>query len=361
MNILHMVKLFDRKANGIRTVVPSYVYEQAKYENAFLQNITGLKIECEEYQLDFEMNGWPFNIKDKQGNSFMPDLVVFHGFYHIEMVKLSKILFKNKIPYIVVPHVCLSKDAQNNKKLKKSIANLLIFNKYLKRANAVQMLSQREYDTSNTRNNNKYLVTNGIYMPKLSKEDFSQEGLKFSFIGRLEMHMKGIDLLIKAIALKKDFLKKQNCKFNLYGPHIPIYQKNIDMINALIIENDVSDLVSMYDSVFGEEKEKTLLETDIFIQTSRYEGMPMGVLEAMSYGVPCVVTRGTCLADFVLKHDAGWSSETTVEGVANAIEKAVAQKHLLKEKSKNAIVAVKENFDPETVAKDTLENYRKFI
>ena len=361
MNILHMVKLFDRKANGIRTVVPSYVYEQAKYENAFLQNITGLKIECEEYQLDFEMNGWPFNIKDKQGNSFMPDLVVFHGFYHIEMVKLSKILFKNKIPYIVVPHGSLTKDAQNSKKLKKTVGNILVFNKYLKKANAVQFLSQSEYENSNAKNQNKYLATNSVKLPENKKEEFSQEGLIFTFIGRLEMHMKGIDILIKAIALKKDFLKKQNCKFNLYGPHIPIYQKNIDMINALILENDVSDLVSMYDGVFGEEKEKTLLKTDIFIQTSRYEGMPMGILESMSYGIPCLITKGTYLKYFVDEYNTGWTSETTAEGIANAIEKAVLEKHLLKEKSKNAIVAVKENFDPETVAKDTLENYRKFI
>ena len=98
MNILHMVKLFDRKATGIRTVVPSYIYEQAKYENVFLQNVTNFKIECEEYQLDFASDGWPFNIKDKQGRAFVPDIVIFHGFYLIEMVKLAKIFYKNKIP-----------------------------------------------------------------------------------------------------------------------------------------------------------------------------------------------------------------------------------------------------------------------
>lgn len=361
MNILHMVKLFDRKANGIRTVVPSYVYEQAKYENVFLQNITGIKIECEEYQLDFEMNGWPFNIKDKQGNSFMPDLVVFHGFYHIEMVKLSKVLCKNEIPYIVVPHGSLTKDAQNSKKLKKTVGNILIFNRYLKKANAVQFLSQSEYENSNARNKNKYLSTNGVYMPNNAKEEFSDEGLNFTFIGRLEMHMKGIDLLVKAIAQKKEFLKEYNCKFNFYGPHIPIYQTNIDMINSLALENDVSDLITMHDSVFGEEKVEKLLDADVFIQTSRYEGMPMGILEAMSYGVPCLITKGTYLKDFVDKYDVGWSCETTVDDIASAIERAVLEKHLLKEKSQKAISAVKENFDPERIAKQTLDNYRKFI
>ena len=87
----------------------------------------------------------------------------------------------------------------------------------------------------------------------------------------------------------------------------------------------------------------------------------MGILEAMSYGVPCLVTRGTYLKDFVDKYDAGWSCETTADAIADTIERAVLERQLLDEKSKNAIIAVKENFDPEIIAKETLENYRKFI
>jgi glycosyltransferase involved in cell wall biosynthesis len=89
--------------------------------------------------------------------------------------------------------------------------------------------------------------------------------------------------------------------------------------------------------------------------------MPMGILEAMSYGVPCLITQGTSLADLLDKYDAGWSCETTAEAIAEAIEKAVLEKQLLTKKSVNAIAAVKENFDPETIAKQTIKNYRKFI
>ena len=113
--------------------------------------------------------------------------------------------------------------------------------------------------------------------------------------------------------------------------------------------------------MFGEEKESKLLEADIFIQCSRTEAMPMGILEAMSYGIPCLITKGTSLSDLLDKYDAGWSSETTAEDIANAIEKSVVEKRLLKEKSAKAICAVKENFDPQLIAKQTIENYRKFI
>ena len=62
----------------------------------------------------------------------------------------------------------------------------------------------------------------------------------------------------------------------------------------------------------------------------------MGILEAMSYGIPCLITKGTSLTGVLEKYNAGYACETTADDIANAIEKAVLEKHILKEKSKNA-------------------------
>ena len=113
--------------------------------------------------------------------------------------------------------------------------------------------------------------------------------------------------------------------------------------------------------VFDDEKKNTLLNTDVFIQCSRTEGMPMGIIEAMSYGVPCLITKGTSLTSVLEKYDAGYGCETAAESIANAIEKAILEKHLLKEKSQNAKKLIKSEFLWENVAKDALDNYRKFI
>ena len=115
------------------------------------------------------------------------------------------------------------------------------------------------------------------------------------------------------------------------------------------------------DSVVDKEKENVLLNTDIYIQCSRSEAMGMSIAEAFAYGVPSLVTYSTTMGDFVDKYDAGWSCETTVESIANAIEKAVLEKHLFKEKSKNAINLVKNEFLWDNVAKDALGKYRNLI
>ena len=113
--------------------------------------------------------------------------------------------------------------------------------------------------------------------------------------------------------------------------------------------------------VIDEEKKNVLLNTDIFIQTSRFEGMPMGILEALSYGIPSIVTTGTTLSDFVEKYNAGYHCETSAEGIAEAIEKAVLERSKLTELSQDAKKLIEENFLWESVASDAISKYKKLI
>ena len=85
----------------------------------------------------------------------------------------------------------------------------------------------------------------------------------------------------------------------------------------------------MNHEISGEEKVQKLLESDVFIQTSRHEGMPMGILEAMSYGVPCAVTDGTNLGEFIKDNKCGWNCETTVLGISEMLEKILLEKNYL--------------------------------
>ena len=150
--------------------------------------------------------------------------------------------------------------------------------------------------------------------------------------------------------------------FNLYGPqHLEYYVKNVESLNSVMKEKEISDLFFINGPVLGEEKKNILLNTDVFIQCSRTEAMPMGILEAMSYGVPCLITKGTSLTGVLDKYDAGYSCQTTAEGIASAIEKAVLDKKNFKNKSQNAISRIEKEFLWDNVAKDALERYKKLI
>ncbi len=62
-------------------------------------------------------------------------------------------------------------------------------------------------------------------------------------------------------------------------------------IKALFEEKGLSEAVSFPGWVRGEEKEKLLKESGIFLFPSYYEGMPMAVLEAMAHKLAIVTTN----------------------------------------------------------------------
>ena len=87
----------------------------------------------------------------------------------------------------------------------------------------------------------------------------------------------------------------------------------------------------------------------------------MGILEAMGYGVPCLITEGTSLGKITKLYDGGWVAETTSESLYTTIKQAISDVSKLKNKSQNARRLVEENFTWEVISIETLKKYNSFI
>ena len=166
-----------------------------------------------------------------------------------------------------------------------------LFNRFIYGAKAVQCLSQFEMDATK-KHNTKFVETNGIAVPETKKGLFNNEKIEFVYIGRIAVYHKGLDILLEAVSHIKEYLEDKKCVFSIYGPSDEEQYKKMD---SMLDQYRLRNVVQLHPAVSGKEKEKVLLDADIFIQTSRFEGMPMGILEAQSYGVPCLVTKGTTL------------------------------------------------------------------
>ena len=92
------------------------------------------------------------------------------------------------------------------------------------------------------------------------------------------------------------------------------------ILKGLISKFNLEDIVSLHNPVCGQDKVEALLKNDIFIQTSRFEGMPLGILEAMSFGLPCIITKGTNLVEDVCEFEAGYDAGTTDQTIADTIK-----------------------------------------
>lgn len=109
--------------------------------------------------------------------------------------------------------------------------------------------------------------------------------IKLGYVGRLSIE-KNIDNLIKAIALLPKEVQ-QNIELYLIGPIDSKTYKLQDLVTSL----NLNDIIHFTNGIYGEKKIQTLLDLDIYIHPAYSDVVGISVIEALSLGIPTIVTR----------------------------------------------------------------------
>lgn len=354
MKILHIANITDNRASGVCVVVPQHIIAQAKFADIAFVNINNKAIpELENFQILVNNN-----IVDDVKKSFgLPELVIIHEVNYIDYVHIYKQFKKQNIPYIILPHGELTQDALHKKWLKKKVAYALLFNKFIRSAIAIQCLSQNEADRIKIKTPTKFIATNGVCDIPEKKRIFSIKCTKLLYIGRLDIIIKGIDRLFDAICINKKYFEQNEITLDIYGP------KKSDQkfdVQKLINKKNLANIVFLHEPIYGETKYEIIRNHDLFLQTSRTEGMPMGILEAMNIGLPCFITKGTSFADLLVEFDAGYYAGETVEEIAQNLIKTIECDEK-EAKSLNAMKLVSTQYLWSNVAEKTIKKYKQLI
>lgn len=291
-----------------------------------------------------------------------PDLIVFHSTYILQHILLVQEANQRKIPYVICPRGGMTSGAQQVKGIKKFLGNLLFFNWMVRNAVAIHCLTKREaIDVQKIWNCPVFVVGNGVNLTPV--EALATPGtnaeLKFIFLGRLDIHHKGLDLLLEACRILQGDLRTSKVQILLYGSEVAGSKVKLA---GLINHYQIQDLVQIQDPVWGEEAKTAVFQSaDLFIHTSRFEGHPMAVLEALSYGIPCLLTPGTNMAAEVEAAGAGWAVEPNPVAIAQGMKQILAARSELSKSGNAARKLVENQYSWEQIAKQLLREYLKSL
>ncbi len=167
-------------------------------------------------------------------------------------------------------------------------------------------------------------------------------------VGRLDDNKNQI-LLIKAFGKIMD--KHPDYKLVLYGegPSRKVFE---DAADNLMRENASKQIVFM-----GNQSgiPKKIKDSDIFVLTSKQEGMPNALIEAMSLGLACISTDCPCGGprDLIRDGENGllipvMDEETMVNKLSEALDKLMSDRDFCKKLGENAL-KVRESYSPDKI------------
>ena len=320
------------------------------------------------------LNPWKVSkdwIKVIRENFGKPDIINFHDTYIPFQTALARLFIKEGWPYILTPRGGLTRGAQGVKSLKKRAGNLFFFKHFVMNARAIHVLCENEaadvrlfYPKANI-----FIVPNGIdedlfllssRLNSKKLKGFRKKGdLVLGFIGRIDIYHKGIDLLLLSLKSLQDRGLGRNIKLLMVGP---FYTPNDEQqVRKLIGTLKFPDNVMLTGPVYGDEKWRSLLACDVFVHTSRFEGMPMAVLEAMAFGKPCIVTPGSNMQAVISECNGGWLCDLSINSIADTLLMTCEEKETILERGKNAKKYTQSHLTWPTLAQQWLINVHEIL
>lgn len=347
MIIVHVVHRLPYECNGINVVLDNL----AKQQQQKGANVTVLNVAT---------GSLSDNVRRVHSlvKSAKPDIVVFHSLYRLAFFRLAKLLKHYSIPYLIMPHGGTSYSNAQKGWLKKKIANYLFANRFVKNAAAIIYLNKNEMNDcvfSKLRKSTT-IIPNGINHPIETSHIKENDNIRFIYVASIRINHKGLDLLLDAINGLAGRNQLNNMEFHFYGS--PESEEDKKIFREKL--DRVSSYCQFHGSVKGNDKEMAYRKGDVFVLTSRYEGMPMSVLEALSYGIPCLLTRQTNMGEFVANNNCGWIVNLSADSIADGILAAAqAFKNSEGTLRLNAINAVKD-YSWDSIAELSLREYNRF-
>lgn len=251
---------------------------------------------------------------------------------------LQKLSRRFSIPIVVHLHGSEFEDWYNNESAdrKKEISS------FISNCDAFIVLGQKweRFVKEISPSANIRQIHNCISVPSTTVS-WDENEIRFLFLGVL-IPRKGVKDLLKAIKHLDEQHAIDQCVFDIGGTG-----SEEEQLRKYVDDNALSKKVNFLGWVAGDAKNKVIEKSSVFVLPSYNEGLPVAILEAMSYGLPVISTNVGDIADAVRDDVNGYLIEPgDIDGLANAILKTI-DKDKWDRLSKNSKYIAEKEFDIE--------------
>ena len=273
-------------------------------------------------------SAWAFNSALRKQFSDLissSDGVHIHGLWESSTFIAASAARKARVPYVLSAHGMLEAWALANKRVKKALYAAAIEHRNVARAACLHALTHAE-----ALDYRKFgyagpiaVIPNGVEAepsadPALFFERYPQAQGKqlLLFLGRIH-YKKGVDLLVKAWSEVADFFP--DAVLVLAGPDS---EGTLAQVENTVTRLDLSDRVIFTGMLDAPLKWSALAASSYFVLPSYSEGLSVAALEAMSMGVPLILSE-QCNLPQVAESGAGLQIQTSVPSLARALHTAL--------------------------------------
>jgi glycosyltransferase involved in cell wall biosynthesis len=231
------------------------------------------------------------------------DVVHLHGAFNPSNTAISRALRR---PYVFSPHAGYDAVSLRRSRGRKAAYRILFERRMLERAASLVALTNAELADIRAFGATRpcEVIPNGV---ERSAEDLDAEAFRRAlglphdallavFVGRLDVHRKGLDVLVRGVS------EAPGWHLALVGPRF----RDVERLERMIADLRLGDRVHLVGERHGRSLRESVRAADLFVLMSRWEGLPMVLLEALALGRPAVVSGAVEGSVPVAGAGAGW-------------------------------------------------------
>jgi len=285
------------------------------------------------------------------------DLAIIHTIWGALPIEASHILNRLQVSFVIWPHNSLDPFDLQKKKYFKKILGPILIRPMLNKSSAIMCTTKLEAERLERYGSQKKIKVLPYPIAPLpnqgDRERFRKKFLidkddfVFLSLSRID-YKKGLNLLIPA--LKKVSATYPNIKLMIAGSDSDDYGKNVrEWIQKHKLENNII----MPGFLSGQDKDDAFSGSDCFVLPSMNENFGIAVIEALSAGLPVLISDNVYIWKKIIESGGGWVCNYSIESLISSIIGILKTPSDLKNKKENAKRSA-QLFSPENL--ETLYN-----